>query len=48
MFFPARLLAILYTDFFRGVPTILIIIMLGFGMPALGVSWIPPQVEYQR
>lgn len=41
VFFPARLLAILYTDFFRGVPTILIIIMLGFGMPALGVSWIP-------
>jgi polar amino acid transport system permease protein len=41
VFFPARLLAIVYTDFFRGVPTILIIIMLGFGMPALGVSWIP-------
>ncbi len=41
VFFPARLLAIVYTDFFRGVPTILIIIMLGFGMPALGVSWMP-------
>lgn len=41
VFFPVRLLAIVYTDFFRGVPTILVIIMLGFGMPALGVGWIP-------
>jgi polar amino acid transport system permease protein len=40
-FFPLRLLAIVYTDFFRGVPTILVVIMLGFGMPALGVSGIP-------
>jgi polar amino acid transport system permease protein len=41
VFFPVRALAIVYADFFRGVPTILVILMLGTGMPALGVSWIP-------
>jgi polar amino acid transport system permease protein len=30
-----------YTDFFRGVPTILVILMLGQGMPALQLSWVP-------
>jgi polar amino acid transport system permease protein len=41
VFFPIRALAIVYTDFFRGVPTILVILMLGTGMPALGVEGIP-------
>ncbi len=41
VFFPLRALAIVYADFFRGVPTILIILMLGSGMPALQVGWIP-------
>jgi polar amino acid transport system permease protein len=41
VFFPLRALAILYTDLFRGTPTILLVLMLGFGMPALGLSWIP-------
>ena len=41
VFFPVRALAIVYTDFFRGVPTILVILMLGTGMPALGIEWIP-------
>jgi polar amino acid transport system permease protein len=41
VFFPIRALAIVYTDFFRGVPTILVILMLGTGMPALGLEWIP-------
>ena len=31
------MLAIVYADFFRGVPTILVITLLGFGMPALGL-----------
>jgi polar amino acid transport system permease protein len=35
VFFPLRALAIVYADFFRGVPTILVIAMLGFGAPAL-------------
>ncbi len=41
VFFPIRALAIAYADLFRGIPTILVISILGFGMPALGVSWIP-------
>jgi polar amino acid transport system permease protein len=35
VFFPFRALAIGYTDLFRGIPTILVIYMLGFGAPAL-------------
>jgi polar amino acid transport system permease protein len=38
VFFPIRLLAIAYTDFFRGVPTILVILILGFGAPTLGAG----------
>jgi polar amino acid transport system permease protein len=39
--FPFRLLAVLYTDLFRGVPTILVIYILGFGAPALQLSGVP-------
>ena len=41
VFFPIRVLTIVYTDFFRGVPTILVILMLGTGMPALDIDWMP-------
>ena len=41
VFFPIRVLAIAYADLFRGIPTILVISILGFGMPALGLSWLP-------
>ena len=33
--FPVRLLAVFYTDLFRGVPTILVVVLAGFGIPAL-------------
>ncbi|UJA21408.1 amino acid ABC transporter permease [Thermoleophilia bacterium SCSIO 60948] len=33
--FPVRLLATVYTDVFRGIPTILLIYLVGFGVPAL-------------
>jgi polar amino acid transport system permease protein len=39
--FPFRLLAVVYVDLFRGLPTILVMLMLGLGMPALGISWLP-------
>lgn len=32
---PVRILCTVYVDFFRGVPTILVILLLGFGVPAL-------------
>jgi len=41
VFFPIRALAILYADIFRGIPTILVIYILGFGAPALQISWMP-------
>ncbi len=41
VFFPVRLLAVIYTDFFRGVPTILVIYLFGFGVPALAISGVP-------
>jgi polar amino acid transport system permease protein len=41
VFFPIRLLAVAYTDFFRGVPTILVIYLFGFGVPALDLSGVP-------
>jgi polar amino acid transport system permease protein len=41
VFFPVRALAVGYTDLFRGVPTILVIYILGFGAPALGLSAVP-------
>jgi polar amino acid transport system permease protein len=41
VFFPLRLLAIMYTDLARGVPTILVIALLGFGAPALQLSGVP-------
>ncbi|NJP91553.1 amino acid ABC transporter permease [Nonomuraea sp. FMUSA5-5] len=40
-FFPIRALATLYTDVFRGVPTILVIYLIGFGLPALKLQGIP-------
>jgi polar amino acid transport system permease protein len=41
VFFPVRLLMIAYADFFRGVPTILVIYLFGFGVPALAISGVP-------
>lgn len=38
---PLRLLAVVYVDLFRGVPTLLLVLMLGFGMPALGLQGLP-------
>jgi polar amino acid transport system permease protein len=33
--FPVRALAVLYTDLFRGVPTLLVVFLVAFGLPAL-------------
>ncbi len=41
VFFPLRALAIVYADLFRGIPTILVIYILGFGAPALGLAGMP-------
>ena len=41
VFFPLRFLAVVYADFFRGIPTILLVYLLGFGIPALQLSGVP-------
>jgi polar amino acid transport system permease protein len=46
VFFPFRLLAIAYADFFRGVPTILVIALLGFGAPALQLKAVPTSTTF--
>lgn len=40
-FFPFRLIAVIYADFFRGVPGIVVIYVLGFGLPSLGIEGLP-------
>ena len=46
VFFPLRALAIVYADFFRGVPTILVIFILGLGVPGLELSGVPTSVVF--
>ena len=51
--FPLRALAVLYADVFRGIPTILLVYLVGFGVPALAqadsaggssaLSWLPTE-----
>ena len=50
--FPFRLLATTFTDVFRGIPTVLLVYLIGFGVPALTVasedgstplSWLPTE-----
>ena len=40
-FFPFRILAASYTDIFRGLPVILVVYLIGFGVPALELSGVP-------
>jgi len=41
--FPVRMLAVVYTDVFRGIPTILLVYLIGFGIPALDLSGLPSE-----
>jgi polar amino acid transport system permease protein len=41
VFFPLRALSVVYTDLFRGIPTILVVYILGFGAPALQIGGVP-------
>jgi polar amino acid transport system permease protein len=42
VFFPVRALAILYVDVFRALPGVLVIFILGFGVPGLRIEGVPP------
>ena len=41
VFFPIRAAATVYTDVFRGLPLLLVLYLLGFGVPSLSISWLP-------
>jgi polar amino acid transport system permease protein len=41
--FPIRLIATVYTDLFRGVPTLLLVYLIGFGIPALRLTGLPTE-----
>jgi len=41
VFFPLRAMAIVYADVFRGIPTVLVVYLLGFGVPALQLPGVP-------
>ena len=40
-FTPFRLLVVIYIDFFRGVPVLLLVLLFGFGIPALNLPGLP-------
>jgi polar amino acid transport system permease protein len=41
--FPLRVLAMIYVDFFRGVPLLLVVYAIGFGVPALRLTFVSTQ-----
>ncbi len=45
-FLPVRILAVVYIDFFRGIPLILALLLFGFGIPALQLPGVPSSVMF--
>ena len=45
-FMPLRILAVVYTDLFRGIPLYLLIVVLGFGVPALQLGGLPTSAAF--
>jgi polar amino acid transport system permease protein len=41
VFFPLRLFATVYVDVFRGLPLLIVLYLVGYGLPSLQVSWVP-------
>jgi polar amino acid transport system permease protein len=39
--FPVRAMLVVFTDVFRGIPTILVVYLVGFGVPALQIKGLP-------
>jgi polar amino acid transport system permease protein len=39
--YPLRLAATIYTDIFRGAPLLLVLLLVGLGIPGLRLTWIP-------
>jgi polar amino acid transport system permease protein len=41
VFFPLRFVAAVYTDFFRGMPLLIVLLLVGYGIPSLRLSGAP-------
>lgn len=46
VFFPLRLFGAAFTDLFRGLPLLLVLLLLGFGVPALGLDGLPQEAIF--
>jgi polar amino acid transport system permease protein len=46
VFMPVRILAIAYVDILRGIPLVLLILLLGFGLPALDIPGLPRDAAF--
>ncbi|WP_277208888.1 amino acid ABC transporter permease [Isoptericola croceus] len=44
--FPLRVLTVAYVDVFRGVPVLLVLLLAGFGLPALRLEWLPVSAAF--
>lgn len=44
--FPLRALVAAYVDIFRGLPLLLVLLLVGFGLPSLRLSWLPIDAVY--
>lgn len=44
--FPVRALAAAYVDIFRGLPLLLVLLLVGFGLPSLRLEWLPIDAVY--
>lgn len=38
---PVRALVVVYVDVFRGLPLLLVLLLVGFGLPSLRLTWLP-------
>jgi polar amino acid transport system permease protein len=45
-FFPFRVLAVIYIDFFRGIPLLLVMFILGFGLPGMQLGVVSRQSTF--
>ncbi|WP_344341895.1 amino acid ABC transporter permease, partial [Streptomyces rhizosphaericus] len=43
---PLRAIAVVWTDVFRGIPTLVLVFLLVFGMPSLGLQGVPTSIFF--
>jgi polar amino acid transport system permease protein len=46
VFFPFRIMTVIYIDFFRGIPLLLLMFIVGFGLPGMQLGWLSRQSQF--